>query len=112
FDFGKKANFVFGKFTQHFLGIAVTRCLRARKKVGQRNFHGLGNFGESLERWHGVAVLHAGKIAAQQSRAALDIALRKAALSPVTANDFADIYFWFLFWHGLHTFLTRRYLTQ
>jgi hypothetical protein len=33
-------------------------------------------------------------------------------LSAITADDFPDIYFWFLFWHGLHTFLTRRYLTQ
>jgi hypothetical protein len=69
-------------------------------------------FAKRLEGGHGMAVLDAGKIAAQQARAPLDIALRKASLAPVTADDFPDIDFWFLFWHGLHTFLTRGYLTQ
>ena len=112
FNFGEEADFVFGKFTQHFLSVAVARRLRARKEVGQRNFHGFGDLGEGFERRDRVPVLDARKVAAQQSRAPLDIALRKSSLSAVTTDDFADIYFWFLFWHGLHTFLTRRYLTQ
>jgi len=112
FNFREEADFVFGKFAQHFLSVAVAGRFGAGEKVGQRNFHGFRDLGESFERRHGVAVLNAGKIAAQQSGTPLDIALRKSSLSPITANHFPDIYFWFFFWHGIHTFLTRRYLTQ
>jgi hypothetical protein len=112
FNFRKETDFVFGKFAQHFLSVAIAGRFRAGEKVGQRNFHGLCDLGESFEGRHGMAVLNAGKVAAQKSGAPLDIALRKSSLSPITANNFPDIYFWFLFWHGFHTFLTRRYLTQ
>jgi hypothetical protein len=55
-----------------------------------------------------VAVFHTGKVATQEARTPLDIALGKAALSAVTSDHFPDIYFRFFFWHGIHTFLTRR----
>ena len=59
-----------------------------------------------------MAVLDAGEIAAQQTRSPLDIALRKPSLAPVTPDHFTNIYFRFFFWHGLHTFYTRGYITQ
>jgi hypothetical protein len=112
FNLGEETDFVFGKFAQHFLGIAVTRSFCAGEKISKRNFHGFGDLGKGFERRDGVPVLNARKVAAQQSRSPLDVALRKSSLSAVTADNFADIYFRFLFWHGFHTFLTRRYLTQ
>jgi hypothetical protein len=111
-DFRKETNFILGKLAQHLLGVAVARRLGAREEIGQGNFHGLGDFGKSFQGGHRVSVFNTGKIAAQQPGPPFDIALRKPSLPPITTNDFPDIYFWFLFWHGLHTFQTRRYITQ
>jgi hypothetical protein len=47
-----------------------------------------------------VAVFDAGKIAAQQSRAPLDISLRKTSLTAITANYFTNIDLRLLFWHS------------
>jgi hypothetical protein len=99
-DFGKEANFVLGKFSEHFLGVTVARRFRAGEKIGERDFHGLCNFSERLQRRHSVAVFDAGKIAAQQTRPPLDIALRKASLAPITSNYFPNIDLWLLFWHS------------
>ena len=59
-----------------------------------------------------MAVFNTREIAPQQPGAPFDVALRKAPLSPVTSYDFPNIYFWFFFWHGFHTFQTRGYITQ
>ena len=103
FDFGKKADLVFGEFAQHFLGFAVARRFRSGEKIGQGHVHGFGNLGKRLERRHGVAVFHAREVAAQQARAAFDIALRQSPLAAIRANHFSDIYFWFFFWHVVPT---------
>ena len=70
------------------------------KEISEGNFHGLGDLGQGLERWNGVAVFDARKIAAEQAGAALNVTLRKAALAAIGFDDFADVYLWFLFRHG------------
>jgi hypothetical protein len=55
-----------------------------------------------------VAVLDAGKIAAQQPRSPLDIALREASLAAITPNYFANIDLGLLFWHSRHTLPNSR----
>jgi hypothetical protein len=47
-----------------------------------------------------MAVLDARKIAAQQSGAAFDITLRKAAIAPVRANYLANVYLRLFFRHS------------
>ena len=108
-DLAEEAQFVLGKLAQHFLGVAIARRFGAGEKVGQADLHGFGNLRQRLQRRHGMAVLHAGEIAAQQARAAFDIALRKPALSAVTANHLTDVNFWLFFWHRD---LKSGYLTQ
>src|SRR5882762_2110615 len=107
-DFGEKPNFVFGKFSQHFLRVAVARRLRAGKEVGESDLHRLRDFREGLQRRHGVAVLDAGKIAAQQPRSPLDIALRETSLAAITPNYFANIDLGLFFWHSIHTLPISR----
>src|SRR6266436_7333291 len=98
-DFAEEADFVLREFAEHFLRLAVARRFRAGEKVGERNVHGFGDFRQRLERRHGVPVLHAREIAAQQAGAALDVALRQSALAAVGFDDFADVYAWLFFWH-------------
>jgi hypothetical protein len=100
FDFGEEPDFVLAEFAEHLLGLFVAGSFGAREKVGQGNFHGFGNFREGFERGNGVAVFHARQIAAEQSGAALDVALGKSPLAAVGFDDFADVYLWFLFRHG------------
>ncbi len=102
-DFRKEANFVLREFTQRFLCFAVAGRLCTGEKVGERNVHGLGDFGKGFERRHGVAVFDARKVAAQQARAALDISLRKAALAAIALDDFPDVHSRLFFWHGHST---------
>src|SRR5258707_5474416 len=64
FDFGEEADFVLAEFAEHFLGFFVARCFGTGEKVGERNFHGFGDFGERFERRNGVAVLDAREVAA------------------------------------------------
>jgi hypothetical protein len=61
-----------------------------------------------------VTVLNAGKVTTQQTRPALDIALRETSLAPVTANHFSNIYFRLFFWHAAPHIPARLvgYLTQ
>jgi hypothetical protein len=47
-----------------------------------------------------MAVLDTGKVAAEQSRAAFDIALRKTAIASVRPNHFTNIYLGLLFRHS------------
>ena len=100
FDFGEEADFVLAEFAEHLLGFFVARSFRAGEEVGQRNFHGFGDLREGFERGNGVAVFYARKVAAEEAGAALDVALRKAALAAVGFDDFADVDLWFLFRHG------------
>jgi len=102
-DLGEEADFVLGEFAQSFLRFAVAGRLGAGEKVGERNVHGLGDFGQRFERRNGVTVLDARKVAAQQTGAALDVALRQAALAAITLDDFADVHPRLFFWHGLPT---------
>ena len=99
-NFSEEANFVLGKFAEHFLCFLVARRFSSREKVCQRNFHGFGNLGECLEGRDGVAILDAREIAADQAGAALDVALGKASLAAIGFDDFADVHLWFLFRHG------------
>src|SRR4029077_4353223 len=75
----------------------VLRRIAARKEVGQADLHRLGNFCQGFQRRDCVAVFHAGKIAAQQARAALDVALRQSAVAPVGSDHFTDVDLGFLF---------------
>jgi hypothetical protein len=59
-----------------------------------------------------VAIFDARKIAAQKARTALDVALGEAAIAAVGADDFANIYFRFFFWHRGVSLETRGYLTS
>jgi len=57
--------------------------------------------------------LDAGKIAAQQPRSPLDIALREASLAAITPNYFANIDLGLLFWHKPpHPSKFAGYITQ
>jgi hypothetical protein len=47
-----------------------------------------------------VAVLHARQIAAQQSGAPFNVALRQAALAAIGFDHFSDIDSWLFFGHG------------
>src|SRR3984893_105795 len=46
-----------------------------------------------------MAVLHAREVAAQQTGAALDVALRQPTLAAVGFDDFADVHARLFFWH-------------
>src|SRR5271157_3615694 len=109
-DLREETDFVLRKFTQHLLGFLVARRFRAGEKVGQRDFHGFGDFGQGLERRNSVAVLDAGEIATQQTGAALDVSLRQATLAAVSFYHFTNVDLWFLFWHGFpqsHQYLSH-----
>ncbi len=98
-DFAEEADFVLREFAEHFLRFAVARRFRAGEKVGERNVHGFGDFRQRLKRRHGVAVLHAREVAAQETRAALNVPLRQSPLAAVGFDDFADVYAWLFLWH-------------
>src|ERR1700730_2767482 len=100
-DLRQEANLVLRKFAEGFLRFAVARRFGPGEKIRERNVHGFRNFGERFERRHGVAVLDARKVATQEAGAALDVALRQAALAAIALDDFTDVYTRFFFWHCL-----------
>src|SRR5256884_8214444 len=71
------------------------------EKVRERDVHGFRDFGERFKRRDRVPVFHARQVTTQQPGAALDVALRQAALAPVSPDHFSDVYSRFLFWHDL-----------
>src|SRR5438046_8043998 len=56
------------------------------EKVRERDVHGFRDFGERFKRRDRVPVFHARQVTTQQPGAALDVALRQAALAPVSPD--------------------------
>src|SRR6266704_1248426 len=103
FDLRQEANFVLRELAERFLRFAVAWGFRARKKIRQRNVHGFRDFGERFERGDGVSIFDAREVTAQQSGAALDVALRQATLAPIALDHCSDVYPRLFFWHVLST---------
>src|SRR5574341_1402865 len=72
-------------------GVAVVARL-VGEELRQRQLHGAGDLGQGVERGNGVAVLHPRKIAAQQARTLLDVALRHAPLQAEASDGLANIH--------------------
>src|SRR5712664_69830 len=103
FDLRQEANFVLRELSERFLSFTVAWRFGAGEKVRQRDVHGFRDFGERFQRRDGVPVFNTRKVTPQQPGAALDVALRQAALAPIGLDHFSDVYSRLFFWHGLPT---------
>src|ERR1700757_4534087 len=71
-DLVQEADFIFGKWRK-VLAAAIANMVG--KKLAERKVHGAGNFGKRVQRWDGVAVFYARKIAAQKPGALFNVTL-------------------------------------
>ena len=110
-DIREEANLFFGKFAEHFAGLAILSRVRAGKKSA-RLISIASAILASVSAREPCGRSRRAKIAAEKAGAAFDITLGKAVVASVGSNHFADIHFGLLFLASSHFLRGYRSLQQ